>query len=550
MDGFGGNGPGWKAYLPALAWFAVVFIGIPACSPPPAELVVANGPDVQILDPQKATSAPDGRVLHALFCGLTQLNPESLKPEPALAEAFGQERGGRGWWFQLRPNLRWSDGRPLTGEDVVASWRRLLHPKTGAAYRNWLFPLEGLDPNNLAQQLEQRQDLPGVHLDGLRLEVRFSIPVPAFAEMCAYHALMPVPPSLRQDSPSTQGSWPSSGPYQLQRRVIRDRIRLSANPYYWRAPKPEAKSLDFLTVESQFTALNLFLAGEVHLVATDVPALAVPALLEREEVLRRQAREHGRQPRTAEFDPVPYWACYFYRINVTRTPLQDRKVRQALNLAVDRKALAAMVGARRPPAYSLVPPLIPDYQPPELPRRNPEKARQLLAEAGFPKGENFPPIELLYNSAEIHRDVAESLQAQWQEVLGIEVRLYNQEWKVVLDAQNRLQYDLSRSSWIGDYLDPSTFLEVFRSDSPHNRCGWEDPEYDRLLDQAQLCEQRQPRLALLQQAEQRLLQYGPILPLFYYTTLELVSSDLRGYVRNPRGYVDWAALSLAKSEEP
>ncbi len=490
------------------------------CGGQRAELVVANNADPASLDPQAASGAPEGRVLNALWCGLTRLDPQSLEPMPGLAESWRSEENGRRWSFVLRPGLRWSDGSPLVAEDVAASWRRLRAPATAAPYREWLEPLESL------------------RADGRVLELRFRHPVPAFAEMCSYHALAPVPAGLRQGIQAAGEV--ASGPFRLVRRRIRHGVLLEANPHYWDADRVALRSLEFRTVESQFTALNLFLTGEVELVP-EVPNLAVPALLE---------REAGRPGLRPEFHPSPFLATYFYRFQVTAPPLDDPRLRRALVLATDREAIAATLGGGQPPAASFVPPWIPGYPPAAASAGyDPERARALLADAGYPGGEGLPVLELLFNSAEVHRDVAEALQAQWREQLGVRTRLLNQEWKVFLDAQRSLDYQLSRSSWIADYRDPATFLEIFRAGSPNNRTGWQDPTYESLLDAARECLDPAERTRLFQAAERLLLEQAPVLPLFFYTNQELVSGRLRGFHRNPLGWIDWGRLSLAEEPE-
>ncbi|HEX9792458.1 MAG TPA: peptide ABC transporter substrate-binding protein [Planctomycetota bacterium] len=501
------------------------------CFPAAAELVVANGPDVQVLDPQRASASPDGRVLAALYAGLTRLDPRTLAPEPGLAEEFAQSGGGRVWTFRLRAGLRWSDGSALTVDDVVASWRRLLDPATASPWREWLEDLDG--------------DA-GLRVTGEReLTVRFRHPFPAFGEICAHHALAPVHARVRAAHGATAASdvqsAPVSGPFTLVSRKVRDRVRVARNPLYWDAADVRLQSVDFLTVESQFTALNLFLAGAVHYSAGDVPALAVPAL---------EARARAAAPvpagGVAEFAPAPFWGTDFYRFQTGAPPFDDARVRQAFAMAVDREALAATLGGGRRAAWSFVPPDGSGYALPEGPRFDPAAARALLAAAGHPDGAAMPPVELLFNSAELHRDVAEVLQAQWREHLGVAVRLQNQEWRVVLDAQRRLRYQISRSSWIGDYLDPATFLEIFRPDSPNNRTGWADAGYVADLDAARSAPDPGRRNAALRRAEARLLAEAPILPLFHYSRMDLASPRLRGFHRNLRGWIDWGRLALAE----
>lgn len=501
-------------------------------------MVVANNADPGSLDPQVASSAPEGRVLNALCCGLTRLDPVTLEPRPALAESWESSPDARHWRFRLRAGLRWSDGTVLTAADVEQSWRRLLAPATGARNRAWLLDLEGAG-EWLAAGAPRAGPLPGLRSDGTVLEASFRHPQPSFAEMCSHHALAPVPPGLRAglEAPATVGC----GPFRLHWRRVRYGVRLEPNPFYWDAASVDLGSLEFRTIESQFTALNLFLAGEVDLLP-EVPSLAVPALLERE---RTRA---GLRP---EFAPGPFLATYFYRFNVTRPPLDDARVRRALALAVDRERVAATLGGGQPAAASFVPPWLPDYTPACLdPHFDPAEARRQLAAAGFPDGAGFPELELLFNSAEIHRDVAEALQDQWQRELGIRVRLLTQEWKVFLDSQQRLDYQLSRSSWIADYRDAATFLEIFRAGSPNNRTGWADPSYEALLDRARALPGGAARAALLAEAEALLLREAPILPLFFYTNQELISARVRGVHRNPLGWIDWGRLAMADDAEP
>ena len=232
-------------------------------APPPAEawLRVANGPEPEVLDPQMATRAADGRILGALYAGLTRLDPLTLEPLPDLAESFTAERLGRVWRFRLRSGLRWSDGSPLTAADVLESWERLRDPATAATYASWLSNAE-------------------LRLEGDEIVVSFPQPMPMFGQMCAFHALAPIPAALREAAPGTVPQpQVSSGPFRLLERRVRDRVRVERNPHCWRAAEVALAGIDFLTVESQFTALNLWLAGEAELLF-DVPSLAVPALLE------------------------------------------------------------------------------------------------------------------------------------------------------------------------------------------------------------------------------------------------------------------------------
>lgn len=474
-----------------------------ACREAPRGLVVANGDDVSLLDPQRTGSLSDARILAALHTGLTRLDPRTLEPQPALATEFRAEDGARRWVFRLRPGLRWSDGAPLDAGDFVRSWQRLRAPEVASPWVAWL---EGA----------------AVTRDGDRLTVAFPRPRPRFAELCAFPALAPVPAHAPVEEVGT-------GPFRLVDRAVRDRVRVEANPHHWDADAVTLEAIDFLTVESQVTALNLFLAGEV-VYAPNAPQLAVPALL---------------RERPDAFRPTPQFATTFLRFNVTAPPFDDVRVRRAFAAAVDAEQIARVLGGVRPAATTLVPPLLEDWVPPPTPAwRRPGAAPALPA--GLDPG--TVQVELLYNSSELNRDVAEVLQDQWRRRLGVPVRLANQEWKTFLAAQRGLDYQVSRSSWIADYLDPIAFLEIFRSADGNNRTGWAHPAYDGLIEQARGEADPAARRLLLREAERLLLDQAVIVPLYHEASLELVDPRLKGFHRNLRGWIDWGRLSWQEDE--
>jgi len=487
-----------RVLLPFPSWLVL----IAACAPPPAALMVANGDDVGVLHPQLATTSAEGRVMLALHAGLTRLDSATLQPEPNLAATFHSELGGKKWRFQIRPNLHWSDGAPLRATDFLRSWQQLMDPDFGAPYAEWLHAAE-------------------LHLDGDWLQVEFPSPRPEFAEMCAYQALAPVPAH-------TTPELACSGPYQIVSRRIRDRIVVEKNPWFWQADQVLIERIHFLTIESQFTALNLFLTGDIDY-APAVPALAIPRL---------------REEYSDEFQPSPQWATYFLRFNTQRPPFDELQTRRAFSAALHPAAIANGVGGGRQPAFGLVPPGINGWQLMEAKNSSDAAPGQGQNKVFAATMTSALDVEYLYNSSELNRDVAEVLQQQWQAELGITVRLANQEWKTFLASQKGLDYQISRSSWVGDYLDPMTFLEIFHSNSGNNRTGWNNSQYDELLQSAREATDRERRLQFLQLAEVLLLDQAVIMPLFYENSFELVSKRVLGFQRNLRGYVDWSRLRL------
>jgi oligopeptide transport system substrate-binding protein len=504
-----------------------------------ADCAYVNGSEVVTLDPQTVSAQADGRVAQALFEGLTVKDPATLAPLPGVAERWELAADGSTWTFHLRA-ARWSNGDALGAEDFVWSWRRLLEPETAAPYAYLLHCVRGAEAFARAAPDEREARWREVGLraaDARTLVVELARPTPHFLALTSFHPLFPVHrrslehfrarfPERWASEWIRPGHLVSNGPFKLRERRINDRLRLVKNPEYWDAAGVALRSLDVLALEHVGTGVNLYLAGEVDWVDR-VPSALVPRLLPRED-----------------FDPAPYLATYFYRVNVTRPPYDDARVRRALALAIDRATLCArVVGKGEPPCYSLTPPGLAGYARPELARatdtdpgvaleRDRAEARALLAAAGFGPERPFPTLELHFNTSESHRDVAEVIAADWRNALGLEVRLVNQERKSYLDAQTRLDYDVSRSSWIGDYADPANFLEVFRGGGENNRTGWRDARYDALLDAAARERDEPRRLALLAEAEARLLAELPILPLYAYVSQNLVNPRLGGFHAN------------------
>jgi len=264
---------------------------------------------------------------------------------------------------------------------------------------------------------------------------------------------------------------------------------------------------------------NLYMSGILDWAdASAVPLYIVPELLDR-----------------ADFHVAPYLNTYFYRFNVTRPPFDDVRVRRAFYLAMDPERITKYVTkAGQEPAHSLVPPGLPGYTEVRLPERNVEEARRLLAEAGYPGGKGFPHAELLFNTSESHKQIAEVLQQQWKEALGIEIELVNQEWKVFLATTRSLDFYMARGGWIGDYLDPYTFLDLWLAASGNNRTGFDDPGYEALLGRASRTLDPVKRMELLHEAEDWVLNREQIvMPIYTYVVQNLYDDrDFEGLTPN------------------
>ncbi len=572
------SGPG----IVAIGALAAVGVLLAAGTAPrdPATLVIGIGTDPGSLDPARVTGVPEGRVLRALFEGLTVADPETLEPLPGAALRWEVSEDQLRYRFDLRADLRWSNGEPLGADDFRFAWLRLLDPAEGCPYASLLWPVRGA--RAFSEGEGARDDVAIAAPDRSTFVIELERPTPHFLSLTSYYPLSPVHPRSVADSGGSALLSPkvlvSNGPYRLERRWLRDRVRVERNPCYWDASTVVIPRIDYLAAESPTTLLNLFLTGEADWV-TRIPRDVIPTL--------------ASDPRfNSVYRPQPNFETAFYRVNVTRPPLDDPRIRRALSLALDRAELCDRVTrAGEQPAWSFVPwpraalerlagtspaatPPLADYQracfsaagviaesevPPgawDTLGYDPQGARTLLAEAGYrvPGGDDpgapaLPPIEIVYNTSPLHQRVAEWIQDAWHRELGIDVRMRNLEWKSALDAQRALDYDVSRSSWIGDYLDPTAFLEVFATGSGTSRTGWSDPEFDRLLADASGIPDGEIRRTLLFEAERILLERGPLIPLWYGVTTSLVSPRIEGMGRNALDQQWPKRLRLRETEE-
>ncbi|QDV58216.1 peptide ABC transporter substrate-binding protein [Rosistilla oblonga] len=354
--------------------------------------------------------------------------------------------------------------------------------------------------------------------DDQTLIVKLNEPTPFFSYLTGFYTLF----AVNRECVEKYGApaWTKSenmvcnGPYELEFRRIRDRIRLRKNPYYWNTDAVDLDRIDAYSVKSQTTALNMYLKDQLHW-ASDVPLSVI------EEIQERDDAKVGVS-----------LAVYFYRLNTTRKPLDDVRVRRALNLAIDKQQIVNEVTrAGQIPAESIVPPYLSEYQSPSGEGYDPELARQLLADAGFPGGRGMPTLSILYNTSESHRAIAEVIQQQWQNNLNVKASLENMEWGTYLDKVFTMDFTIARGGWNGDYPDPNTFLEMWTTGNSHNSTGWSSPEYDKLIAQSQAAS-GQERMDLLRQAESIFLKDLPVIPLYFYTRTNLFSPDYAGFEPN------------------
>ncbi|MBW8780988.1 MAG: peptide ABC transporter substrate-binding protein [Verrucomicrobia bacterium] len=486
---------------------------------------IGNMAEPTDLDPQIINSLEDYKIVMNLMEGLTACRPKDCQPVPGVAERWEASPDGLTWTFHLRANAVWSNGDPVTADDFVYAYRRMLSPGLAAEYAYMLFSLQGAREFNTGKLADFTQV--GVKApDARTLVLSLAFPVPYLPSLVYHNAWYPVHRATIEkfgkiDQRSTlwtrPGNYVGNGAFVLSAWEPNQIIRLTKSPTYWDREAVRLQEADFYPIESSTTEEAAFRSGQLHATA-QIPS----------EKIETYQKEH---PDFLHQDTN--LATYFYRFNVTKPPLNDVRVRRALSLAIDRQAIVErVVKGGQLPAFHLTPPNTAGYTANVTFHEDVAAARQLLAEAGFKDGQGFPRLEILYNTTEGHRLVAESLQQMWRKNLGIDIGLYNQEAKVWNDTMRQGNYQIARYGWVGDYLDPSTFLELMTTGNGNNQTGWSNPEYDRLIDQARRTLDPARRFALYHQAEDLLMAEMPIMPIYFYVRNDLLLPCVKGWYGN------------------
>ena len=502
-----------------------------------------NGAEPQGLDPHIVTGVPEHHVIQALFEGLVLKNPYTLEVEPGLAASWDISEDGRVYTFHLQENASWSNGDPITAEDFRWSWERALTPALGNLYNYMLFPV--VNAQAFAEGLIEDFSEVGVRvLDEHTLEVSLNEPTPYILQLFDHYSTFPVhrgtieafgSPTDRFSQWARLGNIVTSGAFELTEWDLNSHIRVEKRESYWDSANVSLNAIVFYPTENLTTEERMFRDGQLHRTG-DIPLDKVPVYL-------------AESPESIEI--APYIGTYYYMINTTKAPFDDARVRKALAMSLDRELLVETVlEGIVDPAYGVVPPGTLGYNPPKTFDFDPEGARALLAEAGFPNGEGFPSFDILYNTQESHRKIAVAIQQMWAQHLGVAVGLVNQEWKVYLSTQENMAYDVSRRGWIGDYVDPNTFLDMFITDGGNNKTGFSDARYDQIIFQdAPASTSREERYALFEEAERILLEQMPIIPIYTYKSKHLRVPSIQGMPANLMDYFNYKYVSLESESE-
>ena len=504
------------------------------------EIVFNLAVEPQTIDPVRNNAVDGSNVIFNLFDGLVRIGFDDA-PEPGCAERWEVSEDGMTWTFHLRKGLKWSDGKPLTAEDFRYGLLRLLDARNASpnAYMAYFLKNGEAFFNGKAGSEDVGIDVP----DDATLRLRLENPAPLMLDCLSFYAFAPARADVVEQDPRGWATKPESlvcnGPFVLSEWKHNSELTLTKNPNYWDADNVKIDKVRLVMITDSNTALAAFKAGKIDLLDR-IPPQMTPQLIE-----------------SGEAKVAPALGTAFCVFNVVRAPFDDPRVRKAFTLAIDRRTMVEKVtlGGQKP-AVAFIPYGIPgagsdrDFRAEGgtfLPERaDPEAAKKLLAEAGYPDGKGFPKVTYKYNLSSTNKAIAEALQAMWKQNLGVEVELANEEWKVFLNTREQGDFQIARHAYVTIFFDAGSLLEGWVTGSPKNVARYSDPEYDALIRDSLKQMDRSKRMEDMHRAEAILMRDLPVLPLYFYSTPYMQSARVKGIYISPRSWVLFRGAEVAE----
>jgi oligopeptide transport system substrate-binding protein len=500
------------------------------------------GEEPKTLDPGTNNSLDGGiYILHA-FEGLTKVGKDG-KTTAGMAKSWDISSDGTKYTFHLRDGITWSDGKPVTAGDFEYAWKRALDPAVASEYAYQLYYLKNGEEYNMSADPTYKgtkataADVGVKATDDKTLEVTLKAPASYFLDLTNFPTYMPIRKDIvekyKDKWTQSPDSYISNGPFKMSKWEHNSQIVFVKNDKYWDKDNITLKEIDWTLMSEQDAALNAFQSGEIDASYDLVPP---------EELKNLQS-----QGKLKILDKL---GTYYLDLNIKKAPLDNIKVRKALNLAIDRQQIVDVVTkAGEKPAVGFVPFGVPgatagkDFRS-EISNNtffpasaDVTQAKKLLSEAGYPDGKGFPELEILYNNTGNHKQIMEAVQEQWRKNLGISVKISGMEWKVLQSTRHEKNYTVSRDGWIGDYNDPMTFMDMWTSNSGNNNTNFANAQYDSLIRQAQSTMDQKVRMDAMHKAEKILLEEQPIVPIYFYTTRLLIDPKWKNVQANPLGFI-------------
>lgn len=500
------------------------------------ELVINNGAEPESLDPHKVSGVPESNILRQMFVGLTTTDPDG-KTIPGMAESW-ESADNKVWTFKIR-DAKWSNGDPVTAEDFVYSFRRVVDPNTASPYASYLADDKVLNAQEVIDGKVKPDALGVKALDEKTLQVTLSEPVPYFPDTLIHTSVKPVPQKVVEkfgEKWTDAANIVVNGPYKISEWQVNDKIVLERNESYYDNANTTLEKITLLAIPSSTTDVARYQAGEIDITYNEVPPEQFASLKE----------QLGDQLQVS-----PMLCTYYYEFNTVKPPFNDARVRRALALALDRNTISdKVVGQGQTPAYQLTPVATngmqnntPEWQSWDQAKRV-EEAKKLLKEAGYSESKPLK-FELLYNTNDNHKKIAVAASSLWKQSLGfVDVSLINKEWKTYLDTRRNGNYQVARAGWCGDYNEPSTFLNIVKTGNSNNQGKYSSANFDSLMTQTlKAGVTPEQRAGIYKQAEAQLDADMPNINVYHYVSPRLIKPYVVGFsTKDPLD--NWQAKDL------
>ncbi|WP_024654439.1 peptide ABC transporter substrate-binding protein [Borrelia hispanica] len=475
---------------------------------------VALGAEPTSIDPQFNKDTVGTQIINEMFVGIVRTDPQTSGYKPGLAKSWNVSSDGKVYTFNLRDNLVWSDGVPITAEGIKKSYLRVLNRDSHAPYAD---EVRDVIKNGQAyfEGKVSESELGIKAINDQTIEFVLESPKPYFLNLLIYRVFIPVPIHVIEqygDKWINPENIVVSGAFKLKERIPGSSITVERNPRYYDVSNVEIDEITFFTTDNATTSYNMYQNGEIDFMFNQT----IPVDLIKDVKLRDDYYEG------------PFNALYYYPFNVTVKPLDDVRIRKALTLAIDRKTITEQVIANGAIPTRTATPNYEHYTyDKDLLLFDPKYARELLAEAGYLNGSNFPKLKLLYNTNSLHKKVAEFIQNGWKSILNIDVVLENQEWGTYLSNRHSGNFHIARAGWVGPYGDPTSILFIFTSSKSYiSSYKYSNEEYDRLFVESDFERDSIKRQDILRKAEEIIVEKDfPIAPIYIQSANYMFRND-------------------------
>ncbi|HHV34585.1 MAG TPA: peptide ABC transporter substrate-binding protein [Syntrophomonadaceae bacterium] len=499
------------------------------------------GASPETMDPAMSTGLPEATIQNALFEGLYRYGADK-ELQPAVAEKVDVSEDGLKYVFTIKKDVKWSNGDPVTAHDFEYSWKRLLDKETGAEYAYQAFYIKNGEEFNAGKVSADEVGVKAT--DDYTLEVELVAPTPYFLDLTAFANLFP----LHEETVEGNENWAASpdtivgnGPYKMTAFQAQEKVEMVKNENYWDTDNVNLDKLTMTFVEDENTELSMFESNQID-IAENVPVKDTQKLLADGKAIS-----------------FPEAGCYYYIFNCKKAPFDDARVRKAFTYAIDRQAIIDNITqAGQKPALAYTPFGFPDETVDKDFRsvggdyfkdNDVEKAKELLAEAGYPDGKGLPDIEIFYNTQEAHQKIAEAVGQMWKDNLGANVKLRNSEWAVYLSDRDEGNFQVARAGWMADYNDAMTYMDMHVTDGGNNDSFWSNAEYDELINEAKASNDEKLRIENMHKAEKILMDEMPVAPIYFYVNVNMYQPWVKGVFTPPFGSYQefkWADVDQSK----